>query len=302
MARPPKTGLDYFPLHTDLASDPKIKQLIIRCGKDGALVFLWSMMIIYHEGYYSTADAIIKSISWDFRDIGEQKIEECLNAMAEFNLINRNLFCEERILTSHGIQKQYLESTIRRIRKYGKYRLLSDEEIKPYMKPDKNGNINLIIENNNGVIADNNPEIVVNNTQSKTKQNKTKQIKENQNKTNQNTSDDVSADFQSPFSDLIIEALKKEGVTISRNTLQWINEAIKTYDQRSIKEAIETAIEKKKAGDVRNIVGYAKTVLEGWSEGKGSPKWIEDREREIANEKAEHLQPSKISAQILKRI
>ena len=296
MARPLKTGLDYFPLNTDLSSDPKIKQLIIRCGKDGGLVFLWSMMIIYHEGYFATTDEIVKSITWDFRDIDEQKVKECISAMAEFNLINRNLFCEEGILTSHGIQKQYLESTMRRTRRYGKYRLLSDEELKPYLKPDQNGNIKLIIDNNNSDIADNNTNIAVDNTQIKANQNKTKQIIENQNKSNTDFDD-----FQSSnFSDLIIDKLKAEGVTISRNTMVWINEAINTYDHRSIEEALNTAISKKKTGDVRNIVGYMKTVLEGWAEGKGSPKWVEEQDRILEEEKLSYMKPGKIHIPIPK--
>jgi hypothetical protein len=137
---------------------------------------------------------------------------------------------------------------------------------------------------------------------SKAEESREKESKEKQSKAEQRTNADSSDDLQSPFSDNLIELLKDAGVDVKRNTLQKISEWIELYDPRSIEEAVNVAISKSGAGKVKNIIGYTSSVLEGWATGKGSPKWVEDRERAIANEKAEHLQPSKISAQILKRI
>ena len=114
MGRSPKMGLDYFPLQTDVGSDPKIKKLIRRGGKDAWVVFSWMLVLIYHEGYFSDADTIKESITWDFRDIDEDVVENCFTLMADLNLINKELFETERIITSRGIQRQYVSSTKRR--------------------------------------------------------------------------------------------------------------------------------------------------------------------------------------------
>ena len=52
MARPKKTGLDYFPFDVQFFSNKKIKILKARYGTDGVVLFLFLLCEIYKNGYY----------------------------------------------------------------------------------------------------------------------------------------------------------------------------------------------------------------------------------------------------------
>jgi len=198
-------------------------------------------------------------------------------------------------LTSEGIQKQFLQMR-KDCKRTGEFEMIPEIWLLGHSSETFR-----IIPNNSETFRN-----VPNDSEklpySKAEESREKESKEKQSKAEQRTNADSSDDLQSPFSDNLIELLKDAGVDVKRNTLQKISEWIELYDPRSIEEAVNVAISKSGAGKVKNIIGYTSSVLEGWATGKGYPKWVEDRERAIANEKAEHLQPSKISTQILKRI
>lgn len=52
MARPPKTGLEYFPLDVDIAEDEKILYLESETGLEGFAVYVKLLATIYRSGYY----------------------------------------------------------------------------------------------------------------------------------------------------------------------------------------------------------------------------------------------------------
>jgi len=111
MARPHKTGLDYFPQDTDIFSDRKIKRLIATFGADGFMVNERIKTMIYQDkGYYIHND---EHLAFDVADslgdgITEAKVKKIIDASVGLGLFNKPMFETENILTSSGIQKRYL--------------------------------------------------------------------------------------------------------------------------------------------------------------------------------------------------
>ena len=57
MARPQKTGLDYFPFDVDFFSDKKIRRLRAKYGNDGVTAYIYILCLIYRDkGYYAEYD------------------------------------------------------------------------------------------------------------------------------------------------------------------------------------------------------------------------------------------------------
>lgn len=105
MARPLKTGLDYFPL--DVHLDDEIELFEAECGLDGfaILVKLWQK--IYSIGYFlkwssDTQLLFAKRINSDIN-----KVDSVINACLNRNIFNKILYDKHSILTSKAIQKRY---------------------------------------------------------------------------------------------------------------------------------------------------------------------------------------------------
>ena len=129
MARPPKSGLTYFPLDVDLFDDPKIIRLVEQNDTDGLAVYIAALCIIYRGGYYTDLprDLLCAQIAKMIgsRRLGARKVEEILRGAAALGLF----FSPEsdgKVLTSRSIQKRYAEITARNKVDTSKYWLLSD--------------------------------------------------------------------------------------------------------------------------------------------------------------------------------
>ena len=115
MARPTKTGLEYFPLDVDMDQDDKLFFIEAKHGLIGFAIVVRLLMLIYKEGYYKQytedkeAFMIAKRLSVDV-NVLKNVINDCINE----GIFNKNLFEHYGILTSRGIQKRYLEACGRR--------------------------------------------------------------------------------------------------------------------------------------------------------------------------------------------
>ena len=168
MARPPKKGLDYFPLNCH--SDTKTKLVEANFGLLGfaITVKLWQQ-IYADEGYYMV---------WD-EDTGllfskDNNIEPKLASDVVDECIKRGIFDQEKfqkysILTSKGIQERYLTMTEKRtgIKILDEYALLS--------APSE-----LVSVEKTGVSS---PKTMVSDGRKYTKESKRKEIKEKETKT-----------------------------------------------------------------------------------------------------------------------
>ena len=114
MARPPKTGLEYFPLDVDIAEDEKILYLESETGLEGFAVYVKLLATIYRSGYY---------IMWTETQLGiysrrffvdKNTLSVVVSVCNNIGLFDKNLFEKYRILTSHGIQTRYLLASERR--------------------------------------------------------------------------------------------------------------------------------------------------------------------------------------------
>lgn len=128
MARPLKSGLDYFPLDSNLFGDPKIEELLFRHGPSGLAIFLAILCRIYREGYYlaATPEQITRMV---IKDVGGQwvrspaLVSQVIRSCAEIGLFEPLLVADD-VFTSEGIQKRYAKATVRSKGKMDKYCLI----------------------------------------------------------------------------------------------------------------------------------------------------------------------------------
>lgn len=111
-----KVGLDYFEL--DCHMDEKVRLLQAEYGLKGFAVFVKLLQEIYGEhGYYCewTQDRELLFASENGLNSGSvQLLRDIVSACIRRNIFSERLFKEYGILTSAGIQKQYLKATAKR--------------------------------------------------------------------------------------------------------------------------------------------------------------------------------------------
>jgi len=112
MARPTKKGLDYFPM--DCHMDKNIKAVIRKFNIEGLGVLVGLYQHIYSEGYWiEWNDETAEDFALEF-GIDENLLESILCFLVKRNVFNKELFDKEKVLSSKGIQKRFLEATKRR--------------------------------------------------------------------------------------------------------------------------------------------------------------------------------------------
>ena len=167
MARPQKSGIDYFTIDTNM--EDKIKLVEAKYGLEGFgfLIKLWQK--IYSQKYYIDWTEEIQLLFSSEVNVNINKINDIINDCVKWGVFNQELFEKHNILTSHGIQLRYKEATYRRKKVEMKedYLLLKDDEI----------NSNIVNENNNPINDNKNLKNDDKSTQSKVKESKVKESK-----------------------------------------------------------------------------------------------------------------------------
>ena len=111
-----KVGLDYFGL--DCQMEEKVRLIQAEYGLKGFAVFVKLLQRIYGEnGYYCewTQDSELLFMSENGLDSGcLQLLREIVSACIRRNIFSERLLKEYGILTSSGVQKQYLKATVKR--------------------------------------------------------------------------------------------------------------------------------------------------------------------------------------------
>lgn len=163
MARPQKTGIDYFPLDVDM--DDKVKLIDAKFGVAGFGILIKLWQIIYDNGYY---------IEWTEKELLLYKnrinadinlINDVINECLKWGIFNAELYELYSILTSSGIQKRYFEATKRRT----EVTLINELILVPL---PNNYKPTLVFVNINPVNAYNNSKNADSSTQSKVKYSK----------------------------------------------------------------------------------------------------------------------------------
>lgn len=116
MARPLKSGLDYWSFYTDLFNDDKMLDLTEAYGPLGEAVYLRILCRVYNEGYYSKfqsmetlARSIATSIGCNW--VKKNKVAEIIRFLPACELLDRCCM-DENVLTSQRIQSAWLEAMI----------------------------------------------------------------------------------------------------------------------------------------------------------------------------------------------
>lgn len=111
-----KVGLDYFEL--DCHMDEKVRLVQVEYGLKGFAVFVKLLQEIYGGyGYYCewTQDRELLFASENGLNGGSQQLlGDIVEACIRRNIFSERLFKEYGILTSSGVQKQYLKATVKR--------------------------------------------------------------------------------------------------------------------------------------------------------------------------------------------
>ena len=169
MARPCKTGLDFFSF--DCVLDDKLRLIEAEFGSKGftVVVKLWSN-IYRDKGYYCewNDDLMLLFATDEVTDCGVNLVKEIVFACIRRNIFSKELYEKYHILTSRGIQKRYAMATAERKRvDWKKEYLLIDIPKNSVISAD-----NSINPPNNSINPPNNP-------QSKGKESKRKKSKGN---------------------------------------------------------------------------------------------------------------------------
>ena len=110
MARTVEIGLRYFPMDTGIFSDRKIRKLLKTFGAKGYLIYNFVLCAIYQDkGYYVQCDDDFLFDIADSLSLEENLVREVINFCVNNVLFNERVFNVEKVLTSAGIQKRYLE-------------------------------------------------------------------------------------------------------------------------------------------------------------------------------------------------
>lgn len=187
MARPQKEGLEYFPIVTSF--DEKIELIIAEYGPEGLGIIIGLFQRIYSNSYYMNwnEDTLLLFCSKHI-NAEKTKVNDVLIKCLDRNIFNRELFDQFGILTSSGIQKQYLKVCKDSRRK-------SVQFIKEYCLIKPNNELFKVITELTSINAEITLEKDVDNTQSKEKESKEKESKEKKTTT---VDGDINAEITLP--------------------------------------------------------------------------------------------------------
>ena len=115
MARPLKTGLNYFPLDVDFFDDPKLLAVAVEHGPLGQAAAVVLLCAIYRNGYYlSWTPETIVTVARQLPGINILKIKEIVSTLVAWDFFDKTLFQQEHVLTSRGIQQRFATAARRR--------------------------------------------------------------------------------------------------------------------------------------------------------------------------------------------
>lgn len=108
MARPQKKGLDYFPMDVDI--DDKIELIEAKHGLPGFAILVKLYQRIYKEGYYLEWTPEKELLFGKRNNCQPELIQAVLQDCLIYEIFDRDIFKQQQILTSSGIQKRYLKA------------------------------------------------------------------------------------------------------------------------------------------------------------------------------------------------
>ena len=112
MARPVKTGLDYFPLHIDFFDDISICALAVQYGTKGQLAAIVLLVHLYKTGYYLIwDDAARVRVLKDMPGVTFEELDRIVEGLVKWDFFDKALFNQQCVLTSREVQKHFFNAT-----------------------------------------------------------------------------------------------------------------------------------------------------------------------------------------------
>ncbi|MGO8695979.1 MAG: DUF4373 domain-containing protein [Rectinemataceae bacterium] len=106
MGRAESSGIGYFPVVTEWDQKLKLVRAKYKLAGIGCIVELWKA--IYAEGYALRWDEDAELLFADENNIDLGTLRDIVNFSAEKGIFDRTKLVDNLVLTSHGIQKQWL--------------------------------------------------------------------------------------------------------------------------------------------------------------------------------------------------
>lgn len=107
-----KIGLDYFPV--DVSWDQSVKVFKAKYGLQGIGFLLAIWQSIYAEGYFAAWGEDEQLLFSSENGLSESETSEMVSFSMDKGIFDRSIFEAHGVLTSHGIQKRYLEACFKR--------------------------------------------------------------------------------------------------------------------------------------------------------------------------------------------
>jgi hypothetical protein len=130
MARPRKTGLDYFPFDVDFFNDEKIVAIAGEFGLKGEITVVKLLCAVYRNGYFIVwSDMLKMKMLHSLPGVSAELLDQIVNRLVKWGFFDKPLFDSVRVLTSRGIQRRFFNSTKRRL-DYDDlpYKIIDEEE------------------------------------------------------------------------------------------------------------------------------------------------------------------------------
>lgn len=128
MARPQKTGIDYFYFACDFFTNRKVRKIMKACGPQSVAILSCLLCNIYKQGYYMLWEG--EESTFDISDqvgVSDGAVSELVRKAIDADFFSRKMFEKHKILTSAAVQEIYFDACKRReVIKYSQKYLLID--------------------------------------------------------------------------------------------------------------------------------------------------------------------------------
>lgn len=115
MARPKKSGLDYFPFDVDFFDDEKIVAIAGEFGIKGEITAIKLLCAIYRNGYFiEWSEMMQMKMLKSLPGISIELLNSIVARLVKWGFFDEMLFSSTSVLSSRGIQSRYFQAINRR--------------------------------------------------------------------------------------------------------------------------------------------------------------------------------------------
>ena len=255
LARPTKTGLEYFPLDVNFLYDIKVRKIIKPLGPEAIGVLVYLLAEIYKDnGYYISWNDDICFLMSDLTGIDEELIKDVVSKALEVDFFNKDKYKKYNILTSKGIQNRYISATEKRKNtNINDDYIIKNEQISTNEHTQNNSNLRVNSEETRVNVTEtkvNSEETRVNVTESTQSKVKESKVKDNI----YTASADAHAELKSEIQGRIWAAYPVKKGKI--HAMKSIEKLLRGYTEQQVLNAIATYkadVEKQKASGFKEL-------------------------------------------------